>query len=235
MQLSTPANRQCRFVLKLFDVTVSNPKENYLYHHGVREISAFILAGGKSSRMGSDKAFLELEGRSMLDRALELAKSISDLVKIVGDPAKFASFGPVIPDVFSGQGPLGGIHAALASSPTKLNLILGIDLPLVNAQLLNFLLDKAQKSNAVVTVPFVAGHYQTLCAIYQKQFSVIAEGALMHGQNKIDALFPGIAIRVIEEPELARRGLDPRAFHNVNTPEEWAQAKRALDPSAQHL
>lgn len=185
--------------------------------------------------MGSDKAFLELGGRSLLERALALAKSISDQVKIVGDPEKFGSYGPVIPDLFSGQGPLGGIHAVLASSQTELNLILGVDLPFVNAQLLNFLVDKAQESDAIVTVPFVAGHYQTLCAIYRKQFSLIAEGALARGQNKIDALFPGLPIRVIEEPELATGGLDVRAFRNVNTPEEWEQAKRDLDALAQHL
>lgn len=185
--------------------------------------------------MGSDKAFLEVAGRSLLDRALELAQSISDQVKIVGDPAKFAAFGPVIPDVFSGQGPLSGIHAALASSQTELNLILGVDLPFVNAQLSNFLVDKAHESNAVVTVPFVAGHYQTLCAVYRKQFSLIAESALAHGRNKIDALFPQTGVRLVDEPELARAGLNLAVFRNVNTPEEWEQAKRDLDASAQHL
>ena len=206
-----------------------------LYDRTVQEISAYILAGGKSRRMGSDKAFLELGGRTLLGRTLDLAKSVTKLVKIVGDPKKFAPFGHVIADVFPGHGPLGGIHAAFASSETALNLVLGIDLPFLDARLLRYLVTQAAASDAIVTVPRVGGYYQTLCAVYRKEFALVAECALAKDKNKIEALFPQVSVRVIEEQELATAGFNSTFFKNLNTPEDWEQAKQAFDLSSQHL
>lgn len=77
--------------------------------HGVSlDVAAFILAGGKSTRMGTDKAFVVLEGRTLLARTLDLARAVTADVRIVGAAEKFAAFAPVVEDVFSGCGPLGG-------------------------------------------------------------------------------------------------------------------------------
>jgi len=194
----------------------------------VHQISAYILAGGKSSRMGSDKAFLELGGRTLLARTLELAKRITQRVKIVGDPKKFAPFGHVMADVFPGHGPLGGIHAALASSKTAWNLVLGVDFPFLDARLLHYLVTQAAASDAIVTVPRVGGYYQTLSAVYRQEFALVAERAIETDKNKIDALFPQVSVRVIDEPELAGAGFDSTVFRNLNTPEDWEQAKQAF-------
>src|ERR1700724_3975708 len=93
------------------------------------DVAAFILAGGKSTRMGADKAFVALDGRTLLTRALAIAQTVSSDVRIVGDPAKFAHFAPVVEDLFRGCGPLGGIHRALRMSFDELNLILAAALP----------------------------------------------------------------------------------------------------------
>jgi molybdenum cofactor guanylyltransferase len=192
----------------------------------VHPITAFVLAGGKSSRMGSDKAFLELAGRPLLAYSLDLARSVANEVKIVGDPRKFASFGAVIADVYSDRGPLGGIHAALTGSTTDWNLVLGVDLPFLRISFLNYLLSEAQSSGAVVTVPSANGYLHPLCAVYRKQFSVSAESALSDGKNKVDALFPDVLTRVISDEELAGAGFDASIFRNLNTPEEWERAKQ---------
>ena len=120
----------------------------------------FVLAGGKSSRMGpnTDKAFLEFDGQTLLDRALGVMAEVCDDVTIVGDPAKFAKHvsgqrGTVVADVFPGCGPLGGIHAALANSTAELNLMLAVDMPFVSGELLAFLFATAVESGATVTVP----------------------------------------------------------------------------------
>jgi molybdopterin-guanine dinucleotide biosynthesis protein A len=201
----------------------------------VSAISAFILAGGKSSRMGSDKAFLDLAGRPLLTHMLELAASVARQVKIVGDPAKFAAFAPVVEDIYPGCGPLGGIHAALVNSDAELNLILGVDLPFLNRGMLKYLVSQATDSGAVVTVPFARGHYEPLCAVYRKEFSAIAEHALRAGKNKIDALFPKISLRLVDDKELTDAGYSLTAFRNLNTTEEWEQAKREFSPRVQHL
>lgn len=122
-------------------------------HGTAADLTVFILAGGKSTRMGADKAFVTLDGRTLLARALELARSLTPDVRIVGDPAKFAAFAPVVEDIFRECGPLGGIHAALRASQTELNLILAVDVPFVSAALLQYLIARARNSgNATVTV-----------------------------------------------------------------------------------
>src|SRR5262249_12462932 len=80
---------------------------------GSASLAAFIVAGGKSTRMGADKAFVVFDGLTLLDRMLDLARSATTDVHIVGDPAKFRDFAPVVEDVYRECGPLGGIHAAL--------------------------------------------------------------------------------------------------------------------------
>lgn len=185
--------------------------------------------------MGADKAFLELEGSSLLARALDLAKTVSEQVAIVGDPAKLAAFAPVVPDVYADRGPLGGIHAALASSQAELNLILGVDLPFLNTSFLTYLVAQAESSGAIVSVPFAARGYQPLCSVFRKQFAETANAALLQGKNKIDAIFPEVSLRVIDEAELRREGFDVQLFRNVNTPEDWEEAQRELTSRTQHL
>ena len=128
--------------------------------------------------MGTDKAFLEISGRSLLTNALELARSVTDEVRIVGDPARFSTYGTVVQDIYRDRGPLGGIHAALKSSDAELNLIMGVDLPLLDIRFIKHLLDIAEKCDAQVTVPSVNGRYEPLCAVYRKPLAVAADAAL---------------------------------------------------------
>lgn len=183
--------------------------------------------------MGSDKAFLDLHGRPLIVHALDLARAVTQEVKIVGDPQKFASFGPVIDDIYPARGPLGGIHAALATTGTTWNLVLGVDLPFIDPRFLNYLIAQAQSAEvqskaAFVTVASANGHLQPLCAVYRKEFCQIADRALSAGQNKIDALFARVLTRIIQEPELRVLGFSPAMFRNVNTPLDYLKAKEEL-------
>ncbi len=172
-------------------------------------ISAFVIAGGRSVRMGRDKALLRLgeAGPTLLERAIELAHSVTDDVRIVGRKELFESWAALNPtlansglgwgthadvlgtgdsglgtrdsglgttkrlgtvqDVFPGQGPLAGIHAALRASASELNLMLAVDTPFVEPRFLRYLVDEARKSGAVVTVP-VTKSYQ-LSAVSSQQ------------------------------------------------------------------
>jgi molybdenum cofactor guanylyltransferase len=183
-------------------------------------VAAFILAGGKSARMGADKAFVALDGRALLARALDLARSVTPDVRIVGDAAKFAVFAPVVEDVFPGCGPLGGIHAALRASRAELNLILAVDMPFVPPALLPFLLRAARNSAAMVTAPRAGGGWQPLCGIYRREFADVAEKALRDGRYKIDALFDEARTLAIAEDELEAAGFSANVFRNLNTKEE---------------
>jgi molybdopterin-guanine dinucleotide biosynthesis protein A len=196
---------------------------------GAPDVATFILAGGASSRMGADKAFVMLDGRTLLERTLELAGSLtSDVcmvdVHIVGEPAKFAAFAPVVEDVFRGCGPLGGIHAALRASSAELNLMLAVDVPFVTSAFLQYLIARAKESSAMVAVAQVGGRLQPLCAVYRRAFADVAEDALRAGRYKIGALFD-MGAQIVDEETLRAAGFSAEIFRNLNTPEELAAAR----------
>lgn len=192
---------------------------------GQRSRMGFILTGGKSSRMGADKALLEFQGQTLLARAIEALRGASLDFAIVGDPTKYAGHGDVVQDVFVGCGPLAGIHAALQHSPAELNFLLAVDMPFVTSALIEFLLDVAGNCGAVVTVPQTGRGFQPLCAVYRRDFAALAEEALRAGKYKIDALFAATSLRIIEGCELAAAGFDEGNFFNVNTPEGLHSAR----------
>src|SRR3954467_1325787 len=117
------------------------------------------MAGGKSSRMkqgpempSSDKAFLSVDGRFLIEHAIQQAR-VADDIYIVGPKEKFSAYGRVVLDIFPQAGPLGGIHAALKRTRTDLNLILPVDMPFLKREFLTHMLHVALKNTAVVTVP----------------------------------------------------------------------------------
>jgi len=192
------------------------------------DVTAFILAGGKSTRMGADKAFVEYDGRTLLARALDLARSVTPDVRIVGCREKFAPFAPVVEDVFHDRGPLGGIHAALRSSSAELNIVLAVDMPFVSTPFLQYLIDEAgAATSAMVVVARGGARWQPLCGIYRRSFADAAEAALLAGRNRIDPLFDASTTRVIDEEELRHAGFSSAIFRNLNTPEELEAQRRA--------
>lgn len=198
-----------------------------MYPHRVQsdKVSVFILAGGKSTRMGTDKAFVKLDGHTLLDRALDLARTVTSSVTIVGEARKYGRFAPVAEDIFPGCGPLAGIHAALTSSSKDLNLILAVDLPFVTPALIEYLLNRAADfPTPVITIPRTRQGWQPLCAVYRREFGSLAEEALTEGRYKIDALFEPSRTRVISEEELRASGFSSRLFRNLNTPQDLAGA-----------
>jgi molybdopterin-guanine dinucleotide biosynthesis protein A len=198
----------------------------FVYDRRMSEVSAFVLAGGQSTRMGTDKAFLELEGKPLISRALALAKTVVSDVRILGSPEKFRAYGMVVEDEFPNHGPLGGIHAALRCSTADLNLILAVDMPFVETRFLEYLLHQANRHSAVVTVPRAGGGWQPLCSVYRRPFADLAQTALEQGRNKIDPLFDRTEICVIEEHDLEREGFSAEMFRNLNTPEDVRHAAR---------
>jgi molybdopterin-guanine dinucleotide biosynthesis protein A len=190
------------------------------------DVAAFVLAGGQSSRMGRDKAFLQLDGMTLLERALATARATSAQVKIVGQREKFASYAPVIEDIYTRQGPLAGIHAALSASRAELNFVIALDTPFVELRFVRYLIEQARSSGATVTVPCINGQAHPLCAVYRREFAAVAESALRQALNRIVPLFAQVTTREIGDGELLKLGCDPHNFDNLNTPEEWDQACR---------
>lgn len=199
-----------------------------MYDHGVESVTGFVLAGGRSSRMGRDKAFLHLGGITLLTSALERTQAATGSAWIVGSAEKFAPFGPVVEDRYPGCGPLGGIQAALAATRTRLNLITAVDMPFLQLDFLGYLVDQARASQAVVVVPRAGGRLQPLCAVYRKDFAEVAERSLQAGKNKIDNLFAEVQTLVMDQAELERNGFGEEMFRNLNNEQDWQEAQRKL-------
>lgn len=200
----------------------------------MQQVAAFVLAGGKSSRMGRDKAALILDGTTLLQRAGEIAAAVSERVCVVGSAewiaAAAAQLGcDVISDMFAGQGPLAGIHAALESaSARELNFVLAVDVPFVTPALVRFIVERAASSAALVTLPETAGRLHPLCGVYRREFVPHARAALAQGRNKVERAIPAPALNVISEAELLKFGFDSEMLANINTPAEFAAAEARL-------
>jgi molybdopterin-guanine dinucleotide biosynthesis protein A len=148
-------------------------------------MNGFILAGGKSTRMGRDKALLEWQGRPLIEHALAKLHSVGISARILGVRPDLAGFAPVISDNFPEQGPLGGIEAALSATDTDLNLFLPIDLPLLPVEFLNWMVARAELTQAAATIPRIEGQPQPLCAIYHRGLRGGIQSALSRGDRKV--------------------------------------------------
>lgn len=195
------------------------------YHVAVDDVTAFVLAGGRSSRMGSDKALLALGEETFLQRTLQVASAAAAQVRIVGPKERYARFGNVVEDIYSGCGPLAGIHAALTVTGTDLNLVVSVDMPRMSAGFLRWLIQQAVHGTELITVPEIAGGPQPLCAVYHKAARDAAERAIRNGDYKIGRLFAQVPTRVIGEDEMVAAGFSPELFANVNTPEEYESCR----------
>jgi molybdenum cofactor guanylyltransferase len=203
-----------------------------------------VLAGGRSSRMGQDKALLRLAGRSLIEHALDKLRALPLCAapRIAGAHADLSSYAPVVPDLHPGCGPLSGMEAALASTTHPLNFFLPVDLPLLPAQFLNWMLLRAETTGASVTVPRVNGLPQPLCAIYHRKLMLPIRASLLAGNYKVmsvvTAAIPAsetIDIFDVETVASANQELHGwcslplfRWFHNCNTPEDMAAIENAL-------
>lgn len=145
--------------------------------------SAVILAGGRSTRMGRDKAFLEMGGQTLLERQIETVRAAGAAeVFISGRPATdYSTFGlRVVHDEFSDAGPLGGIHAALLAASHPLLLVLAVDLPEINADFLKHLMAASHAGAGII--PRVSGMIEPLAAIYPRSAQKFA-GTLLREQK----------------------------------------------------
>ncbi len=205
-------------------------ENEYTSHATFADVTAFILTGGKSQRMGQDKALLKLSsGITLLEHAIAVAGAVVGEVRIVGPRERYAHFawaGEIIEDIFPERGPLGGIHAGLSSSESEWNLFLAVDLPRATPALLTFLVQKAKQQGSQVTVPRVGDRLQPLCSVYRCDFLQRAAQALESNRNKIDAAFDPNNTYVLESNELVAAGFTPELFQNVNTPDDFASAVR---------
>src|SRR5262245_11344549 len=195
------------------------------------KITGVIQAGGRSVRMGGrPKALLELGGRRIIDRVVEVVTAVTDDVLIVTNtPALYESLGlPMVPDVFPDHGSLGGIYTGLKSASGDAAFTVACDMPFLLPEVARLVTSRAHEADVVA--PRVGDQFETLHAAYGKACLGPIESRLHERRLKIVGFFD--EVRVLEIPEeVVARYRDPElVFMNVNTPEELARA-RALLPT----
>lgn len=188
-------------------------------------ISGFVLAGGQSSRMGEDKALLEINGQSQLARSLALVKPLCEATTVIALKSRYSSLGlgvDIIEDAVEPCGPLGGILTGLRHSKYEYALFLACDLPLMTQKFLHYLIGAALTEKPEVVVPVDAtGEYEPLCALYSRKCLPAVEASIAAQRFKVSLFYDSVEkLRVIGSGEIRHFSRDFKIFTNVNTPEE---------------
>ncbi len=196
----------------------------------VEACAGFVLAGGFSSRMGKDKALLEISGAALVVRAARLAAAECAPVTIVGRLEDSARFGfPAIADERPRLGPLGGILTALDHTAAAWNLILACDLPYLTGEWLRFLISRARASRAQVVLPVSASGPEPLCAVYHRASARPIRSRLEQGILKITEAIEAAGVERISPEEILPFDARGVLFQNLNTPADYERARADLE------
>lgn len=189
-----------------------------------------VLAGGRSRRMGADKASLRFGDETLLTRAVTRLRALPLEVIVLG-PAGLAELVPearVIPDAEPGAGPLAALATAFALYPGRALVVVGCDMPFLNPQFVRELLRRAARGGADVVIPHTTDGMQYLHAVYLPGCASMATRLLKQGERSLHRLVQEVRAEVVAPDEV--RHLDPtgRSAVNVNTPEQWQHALDVL-------
>ena len=201
-----------------------------------------MLAGGRSRRMGEDKALAELAGRPLVAHALEVFRGSGLVPRIAGGRTELNGFAPVIPDEEPGRGPLGGVVSALEKAAEELAVFVSIDMPLMAPELVAYLIRDAQETSAPITLSAVNGFTETFPAVVRRSTLPGLREGLEQAHGGCFAAFQSAAhgrdgrLRIVATEAVAQTGqvTDPRCFWphqwflNVNTPADLRNAEDAL-------
>jgi molybdopterin-guanine dinucleotide biosynthesis protein A len=205
--------------------------------------AGFVLAGGHSSRMGSDKALALFGGIPLIQVALETLGATQLSVQIAGSRSQLSGFAQEIPDTFVEAGPMGGIHAALAVSRSEWNVFLPVDLPLMPSSLLASLLQRAQLTQAPVTVARVNGRIEPFPVVLNRRVLPLIADRLAAGRTACHQAWKTIPAEMgkpldavdVESllqcgqcvPGRGRMGVPPALwFHSANSPDQLSRLNR---------
>ena len=178
--------------------------------------AGYVLVGGRSSRMGQDKALLPFRGEPLAQVIANEVKAAAGHAAFVGTPCRPVPSGfSTVLDMYPGEGPLGGILTALRNTSSGWNLIVACDMPNVSATFLRDLLDAAECWDVDALLPAGPSHrLEPLCAVYHRRARQALYAAFANGQRKVTAALEGLRVAVL----LVR---EPAPLQNVNTPADW--------------
>jgi molybdenum cofactor guanylyltransferase len=190
---------------------------------GDKKINAtgIILAGGKNTRMGENKSFLEIDGERLINKPLAIFRQIfAEIIIVTNDPLSYIEFADaaIVTDIFKGKGPLGGIYTGLFYTKNDYAFVCPCDMPFLNKDFIEYLL--AQTGKYDVIVPETAEGYQPLHAVYSRNCLPSIKRLLLMDKLKITGFYRDMRVLAISEEQIRPFNEDGRLFQNLNTPAE---------------
>ena len=177
-------------------------------------VSGFVLAGGKSTRMGRDKALLDWHGHTLLDHMLRLLGEAAHPVQVVGRAP--------LPDLLPGLGPLSGIATGLEASLTDANLFVAVDLPHLTAEFLKYLRARLENSSHPLLACKIGSDFPLCLGIWRPMLPEIKR-RLTARQLSVRGLIEFGGAEVISEDDVRKNGFETAMFRNINTPGDYLQ------------
>lgn len=189
----------------------------------VPNVTGAILAGGQSSRMGSNKALLPYRGVRIIEAIRrQLAGLFDEVLVVTNSPEQYAFLGcRMVPDLYPGMGALAGLHAGLAHSRTPHIFAVACDMPQLNDTLIRTLV--ARRHQAEVVIPEGEKCPEPLHAVYSRSCLPAMEMALRTEQRRIVSFFDMAQVRLVPRGKIAALDPDYASFRNINTPEDYRQ------------
>ncbi|HZK56175.1 MAG TPA: molybdenum cofactor guanylyltransferase [Desulfosporosinus sp.] len=185
------------------------------------EASGIILAGGLSSRMGSDKTLMVYSNETFIEHMVsEMRQVVDEIIIASNHTTKYEIPGTVeVQDIYPGMGPLGGIHAGLLATQKSWAFVVATDMPLFKADLAVFLLERSAGYDVVV--PYINGRWEPLCAVYSRECLKAIGECLKADIRQIHRFYSQVRVLKVGEEELSRVGKIDELFYNMNTPEDY--------------
>jgi molybdopterin-guanine dinucleotide biosynthesis protein A len=183
-----------------------------------RLLAGLVLAGGRSNRMGREKALVDFQGQPLVLRVADrMARAADPVLLATGTPGRLGPVGyPEVADVAAERGPLGGLVAGLEASPHELMAVVAVDMPYMSPELMELLASLREDEDAVVPMGITGP--EPLHAVYSTSALPAMRHALARGQHGLRRLFADLRVREVLGAEWAHQGVDPRFAFNINGP-----------------
>lgn len=185
------------------------------------KIGCAVLAGGKSSRMGTDKALLELDGKNFIKRLCDEFDCFEEKIIARGNRSELeVTSWKIISDIYQERGPIGGLHAVLSACSSEAMFCFSCDMPFLQISLVEELCRHMKKDVDAVIAVTADGRKHPLCGIYRKSVLLVLEEQILNGNNRMMA-----ALQKIQVEYVCIDFQNSQQLKNINTPEEYLEIK----------
>jgi molybdopterin-guanine dinucleotide biosynthesis protein A len=191
-------------------------------------MTGLILAGGKNSRMGVNKAFLEIGGKRLIDNILDVYRQIfNEIIIVTNDPLTYTGFPDtmVVTDIYKGKGSLGGIYTGLFYAKNDYSFVAACDMPSLNKDFILYMIGLIDKHDIIV--PELPEGFQALHAIYSRRCLPSIKKLILADKLKIAGLYKEMRMLKLSDAQIKPFNPDGRLFLNINTPEDLNASRLA--------